>query len=220
MASRTSAPRRFFHAAGRVSQGESARASRKSGKQANAQVVPKADAPAPTPLTLWDHPLYRVASRKPLQGLPSTAGDVGAKASDIKRPTLSQRATFRAMMLDFRPHAPTVLGGARTPTIRYAPPVAVPADAQIAGDSTASLRERLQQLKDLQKSQVAKGDYTPYLPKASLHDKSLHAADAAKTPEKGALISADQAMSANTTLHPIARRFIIERIGANLKVAC
>ena len=133
MASRTSAPRRFFHAAGRVSQGESARAPRKAGKQANAQVAPKADAPAPTPLTLWDHPLYRVASRKPLQGLPSTAGDVGAKASDIKRPTLSQRATFRAMMLDFRPHAPTVLGGARTPTIRYAPPVAVPADAQIAG---------------------------------------------------------------------------------------
>lgn len=150
----------------------------------------------------------------------STAGDTSAPGADIRRPMMSQRQTFRAMMLDFRAHAPTVLGGSRSPTVRYAPPVAVPADAKISGESTASLRERLNQLKELYKSQVSQGNYAPYLPKASLHDKSLHTAEAAKSPEKRALLSADQAMSANTTLHPLARRFVIERIGSHLKVPC
>lgn len=211
---------RFVHTRAPL-QAEAARSPRKAHKptRSPASTVP-APAPAPVPVSMWEHPLYRVASRKPHQGTPSTAGDSQAPGSKLRHPTLSQRETYRAMVLDFRARAPPVLGGAQHPTVRFAPPIAIPHDAKIRGESTASLRDRIQQLKDLYKDQVSKGDYAPYLPKASLHDKSLLAADATLAPEQGALVSADQAMHANISLHPNARRFIIERIGAHVKVPC
>lgn len=211
---------RLVHTSVRL-QAEAGRQARKNAKPARASMAVSQDSEqAPVPVSLWDHPLYRVANRKPHQAMPSTAGDTSAPGSEIRRPTMTQGQTYRAMMLDFRANAPTVLGGAQKPTVRYAPPIAVPADAKISGTSTASLRDRLRQLKDLHKEQVSKGDYAPYLPKASLHDQRLHSAEATKTPESRAVVIADQAMSANTSMHPIARRFIIERLGSQLKVPC
>ena len=211
---------RLVHTSARL-QAEAARQARKNAKPARASMPVSQDTEkAPVPVSMWDHPLYRIANRKPHQAMPSTAGDTSAPGSEIRRPTMTQRQTYRAMMLDFRAHAPTIIGGAQKPTVRYAPPIAVPADAKISGKSTASLRDRLKQLKDLHKEQVSKGNYAPYLPKASLHDQRLHSAEATKSPENRAIINADQAMSANTSMHPIARRFIIERLGSQLKVPC
>ncbi|WFC95397.1 hypothetical protein MBRA1_002045 [Malassezia brasiliensis] len=211
---------RFLHTSARL-QAEAGRQAHKYAKPSRVSMPVSQDSEqAPVPVSLWDHPLYRIANRKPHQAMPSTAGDTSGPGSEIRRPTMSQRQTYRAMMLDFRANAPTVLGGAQKPTVRYAPPIAVPADAKISGTSTASLRDRLKQLKDLHKEQVSKGDYAPYLPKASLHDQRLRSAEATKSPESRAIVIADQALSANTSMHPIARRFIIERLGSQLKVPC
>lgn len=154
------------------------------------------------PPTVWDHPLYRGASRKPLQTLP--------KATETPKPTLSQRETYRAMKLEFQANGPPVLGGRRSPTIRYAPPVALPASAKKAEKSTASLRERLQELKDLRIAQVARGEYAAYIPPTTGKSTSV---------ESAAVANASQAMRSNTSLHPSTRRLITERVAAHLKVA-
>ncbi|WFC99857.1 hypothetical protein MYAM1_002603 [Malassezia yamatoensis] len=174
----------------------------------------------PTPSSRWDHPLYRAASRRPFKALPKTPGDSSTPNAQLKVPTLKQRETYRAMELDFRAHGTTVLGGKRSPTLRIEPPVALPKTFAESSDSTNSLRQRLEQLKGLRDTQITKGDYAPFLRGAALRSKHLQDAQTAKSAEEQAVIQADDALSKNTTMHPIARRFVMERIGSQLKVAC
>ena len=39
---------------------------------------------------------------------------------------------------------------------------------------------------------------------------------AANKPESGAVLTADQALSLNNTMHPTGRRYVMKRIGAQL----
>lgn len=188
---------------------QGSRASKSSTQPAPSQ---REKEPAPTPTTSWNNPLYRAASRVPRQLLPYIRLGTDAPLADLKVAPLTQKELHRANTLFFGPHAGCELGGTKGPRKTYAPPIAVPAGAQV-GEGPG----RKAVIRSLLDSQVRAGDYTPYLPKQTLHDPSLRKPDAARKPEKRALIDADQAMSANASLHPMARRFVIERIAAQLR---
>lgn len=161
---------------------------------------------APVPNTVWDAPLFRHASRTPPLALP----ELGNEAT--KRPTLSQKETFKATTLYFQPHASWVQGTPGAPLMRAAPPIAVPNDAQVKGDKTAALRERVQQARDLYARQVRGGDYTPYEPRSTLRNKELLSPDAMRRSDRASLVFADQAVCHNTSMHPAARQFVVDRV--------
>lgn len=198
--------------------GKRARAAQSTAPHTSAPRPAAPAAPAPVPQTAWTHALYGMAVRTPPQATPNIAKNASAPISDLKAQVLPHRAAFQAMSLYFRPCAPCVMGNAET-GVQHAPPVAVPNGENVQGNTTASVRERIQQAKHLYAKQVSAGDYTPYLPGQTLHDASVHK-NAPKSVEAGALIDADQALAANVTLHPAARRFIVERVAAHLGVPC
>ncbi|PKI82468.1 hypothetical protein MVES1_003436 [Malassezia vespertilionis] len=140
-----------------------------------------------------------------------------AESGTGKHPILSQRATYRAMTLDFRARAQPVLGGERAPLTRYAPPVALAQSTLLNTDTTAAIRESREQLKKMYTAQVVRGDYGPYKPRASL--SASFPADAPSSVSQTALLDADQAMHANTSLHPAARRFVVQQIAKHLGIA-
>ncbi|WFD20473.1 hypothetical protein MCAP1_002717 [Malassezia caprae] len=170
---------------------------------------------APTPATAWDQPLFREASRRPGVALPRVRLGADVPASELKSAPLTQKETHRANKLFFQRSGACVLGGARTPLVRHAPPIAVPKGVELG---TGPGRKAV--ARSLLDAQVRAGDYTPYKAGQALHDPSLQAPDAARTPAKAALLDADQAMSANASMHPLARRYVVERIAAQLGVAC
>lgn len=170
---------------------------------------------APTPATHWDQPLFREASRRPAWPLPKVRLGADVPLSELKSAPLTQKETHRANKLFFQRNGACVLGGAHTPLVRYAPAIAVPKDVELG---TGPGRKAV--VRSLLDAQVRAGDYTPYKAGQTLHEPSLHTPEAARTPTKAALRVADQAMHANASMHPLARRYVIERIAAQLGVAC
>jgi len=168
-----------------------------------------------TPSTPWDQPLFREASRRPAVPLPKVRLGADVPIGELKSAPLTQKETHRANKLFFQRNGACVLGGSHTPLVRYAPPIAVPQGVELG---TGPGRKAV--VRSLLDAQVRAGDYTPYKAGQALHDPSLRAPEAARTPSSAALLAADQAMSANASMHPLARRYVVERIAAQLGVAC
>lgn len=179
-----------------------------------ANLTPDSVDQAPTPPTHWDHPLFREGSRRPAVALAKVRLGANVPLSELKSAPLTQKETHRANKLFFQRGGACVWGGTRTPLVRYAPPIAVPQGVELG---TGPGRKAT--VRSLLDAQVRGGDYTPYQAGQALHDPALRTPKAHLSPAQRALVVADQAMSANASLHPLARRYVVERIASQLGVA-
>ncbi|WFD27884.1 hypothetical protein MNAN1_002892 [Malassezia nana] len=169
---------------------------------------------APTPSTPWDHPLFREASQRPATALAKVRLGADVPLSELKSAPLTQKETHRAYKLFFQRGGTCVWGGTRTPLVRYAPSIAVPQGVEVG---TGPGRKAT--IRSLLDAQVRAGDYTPYQAGQALHDPALRTPNTTVSPAQRALVVADQAMSANASLHPLARRYVVERIASQLGVS-
>lgn len=116
---------------------------------------------------------------------------------------MTQKQARRSLML---PTHPTRVGIPPVPGLQVVPPIAIPRGMDIASETQA--RNAVLLLRD---AQIRAGHYEPYQAGATLATPV-----AANKPESGAVLTADQALSLNNTMHPTGRRYVMERIGAQL----
>ena len=116
---------------------------------------------------------------------------------------MTQKQARRSLML---PTHPTRVGIPPVPGLQVVPPIAIPRGMDIASETQA--RNAVLLLRD---AQIRAGHYEPYQAGATPATPV-----AANKPESGAVLTADQALSLNNTMHPTGRRYVMERIGAQL----
>jgi len=166
---------------------------------------PAEPAPPPSmPTTNWDDPVFHAPSRKPIRTMYSVPLGSNAPISELRPPVMTQKQARRSLMR-FPTH-PTRVGIPPVPGLQVVPPIAIPRGTNIASETQA--RNAVLLLRD---AQIRAGHYEPYQAGATLATPV-----AANKPESSAVLTADQALSLNNTMHPTGRRYVMERIGAQL----
>lgn len=166
---------------------------------------PAKPAPAPRmPTTSWNDAVFHAPNRKPIKTMYRVPLGSNAPLADLRPPVMTQKQASRAQMR-FPTH-PARVGIPPVPGLQVVPPIAIPRGTNISSEGQA--RNVVTSLRD---AQIRAGHYAPYQAGAALAT-SL----APSKPESSALLVADQALSLNITIHPTGRRYVIERIGAQL----
>lgn len=162
------------------------------------------------PTTNWANPATQIPNRKPTKTMYRVPLGSGASIAELKSRVMTAKEASRANTLLNKRRGAALVVEHETPGMCIVPPIAVPKGVQLGvGPGQKNV---MQSLLD---SQVRGGDYSMYMPGAALRKLPSNVKQA-KNPESLAQIQADQALAENATIHPIGRRFLIERLSAQL----
>lgn len=148
--------------------------------------------------------------------MPALRLDSDAPLDKLKVPMMTQRQAVSANTVYFRGGRTLQKGGVRSPPLQATPDVALP----LTAEKTTSAKSKAV-CRDLLQRQVRAGEYDAYQSSAIFRDAgALQKRASKKDAAPRALLDAAEAMQANVTLHPMARRFVLERIAAHLRTDC
>lgn len=169
-------------------------------------------APAPRlPSTSWTAPVHQVPNRKPVKSMYRVRLGTDAPLKELTHTPMTRKEAVRANTLYIRHSGQKCSVQRDTPGMCQVPPVAVPKTTEMPMGPGAN--GVVQKLLD---QQVRGGDYAPY-ERANLVHSAAIAKEAAKKPEARVISEGAQALSQNASMHPISRRYLLERVGAQLK---